>query len=241
VGGEPLDAVHRVETPEGVRLALRPAGPVARALAWSIDFSVRGFAYAALALILLPLLGVLGVAFWVLCLFLGEWGYPVFFEVLRGGQTPGKQAVGIRVVNDDGTPVGWSSSILRNLLLAADLLPGTYLAALVSMLASRDFRRLGDLAAGTLVVHVGAAGAPESGVPDDVVPQAPPFALEVDEQRAVISYALRAALLSPERAEELAALATPLHGREPARERLVRIAAWLLGRRADAARAEAMR
>jgi uncharacterized RDD family membrane protein YckC len=236
---EPLDAVHRVETPEGVRLALRPAGPVARALAWSIDISVRGSAYVALALILLPSLGSIGGAVWVLCIFLGEWGYPVFFEVLRSGQTPGKQSVGIRVVNDDGTPVSWSSSILRNLLMAADLLPGTYLAALVSMLVDRDFRRLGDLAAGTLVVHVSAAAAPESGVPDDVVPQAPPFALEVDEQRAVISFAERAALLSPERADELAALATPLHGREggsPPREHLVRIGAWLLGRRAEATR-----
>ena len=217
-----------------MRLALRPAGPVPRALAWAIDVSVRGTVYTALILAGLgisPLLGSVGASLLVLGVFVGEWGYPVFFEVLRGGQTPGKQAVGIRVVNDDGTPVGWSGSVLRNLLMLADALPGTYLAGLCAMLASRDFRRLGDLAAGTLVVHAGEAAASGIGVPEHVAPQPPPIALEVDEQRAVISFAERAARLSPERADELAALATPLCGRERPRERLLRIAAWLVGRR----------
>ncbi len=234
MSAEPLDAVHRVETPEGVRLALRPAGPVARGLAWGIDVSVRGSAYTAVAFALFPVLGarIAGPLF-MLAIFAIEWGYPVLFEVLRAGQTPGKQAVGLRVVHDDGTPVSWASSILRNLLLLADVMPGTYLAALASMLASPEFRRLGDRAAGTLVVHAGdAAAAAGAGVPADAQPQAPPFALDVDEQRAVIAFAERAARLSPERADELAALAAPLAGREPPRERLLRIAAWLVGRRA---------
>jgi uncharacterized RDD family membrane protein YckC len=86
---EPLDAVHRVETPEGVRLALRPAGPVPRGLAWAIDVSIRTTAYGALGMLLLPALGKISGALLLLVVFVTEWGYPVLFEVLRAGQTPG--------------------------------------------------------------------------------------------------------------------------------------------------------
>jgi len=174
----------------------------------------------------------LAIAVLVLVVFAGEWAYPVLFEVLWAGRTPGKASVGLRVVNDDGTPVSWSSSVLRNLLLAADVLPGSYLAGLVSMLLTRDFRRLGDLAAGTWVVHDAAPEAAGSGVPADLSPLPPPLPLELDEQRAVIAYAERVASLSPERADELALLVPPLHGREAARERIARMGAWLIGRRA---------
>lgn len=230
-----LETLHRVETPEGVRLALRPAGPVPRALAWSVDLTIRSTVYAAFGLSALMVVPNISGALTVLLLFVGEWFYPVLFEVLRDGRTPGKAAVGLRVVNDDGTPVTWSGSLLRNLLLAADALPGSYLAGLVSMLLSRDFRRLGDLAAGTLVVHTEPAEAPEGGVPESLAPLAPPVALDLAEQRALIGFAERAERLSTARADELAALATPLHGTEPARERLARIGAWLMGRRPGAA------
>ena len=89
----------------------------------------------------------------ILLVFAGEWFDPVLFEVLADGQTVGKRAVGIRVVHEDGTRIGWSASLLRNLLLAADWIPGTGALGLASMLASARFRRLGDRAAGTLVIH----------------------------------------------------------------------------------------
>lgn len=230
-GLTPLDTLHSVEAPEGVRLSLRAAGPVARFLAFSIDVSVRFVLYSTAGFALAAGLPDMAGPLIVLLLFAGEWGYPVLFEVLRDGQTPGKQVVGLRVVNDDGTPVRWTSSILRNLLLAADLIPGTYLAGLLSALCSRDFRRLGDLAAGTLVVHL-EPGDPPSRVPADVAPLAPPIPLELDEQRALIAFAERASQLSEARAVELAGLATPLlvPGVTP-REGLVRMGAWLLGRR----------
>ena len=94
----------------------------------------------------------LGQGLMLLGFFLLEWFYPVFFE-LRSGATPGKRAMGLRVVHDDGTPVGAVASVIRNLLRVADFLPLFYAAGLVSCLVDRDFRRLGDLAAGTLVVH----------------------------------------------------------------------------------------
>jgi hypothetical protein len=90
------------------------------------------------------------------------------------------------------------------------------------------FRRLGDIAAGTLVIHTRAS------TPRDVIPAAAPLppsiALALDEQRAVIAFAERAARLTGERARELAAIPTPLvAGGEP-RQMLERIAAWLIGR-----------
>lgn len=230
---EVLDTLHVVEVPEGVELSLRAAGPVARSIAWSIDVSIRSMAYLGCATFLFPFFAELALPLTLLLVFAGEWTYPVLFEVLRDGQTPGKQVVGLRVVNGDGTPVGWSTSILRNLLMAADFLPGTYLVGLAAMLATRDFNRLGDLAAGSLVVYVDEpsdAAAPA----DEVPPLAPPLALEVEEQRAVIAFAERIPWLSEARAVELAELATPLHAPgEAARERLLRIAAWLRGKRPE--------
>ena len=225
-----LDTLHRIETPEGVRLALRPAGPVPRGLAFLVDVGIRTAVYMAVITALAFAVPDLAFALSVLVLFAGEWGYPVLFEVLWQGRTPGKASVGLRVVNDDGTPVSWSSSVLRNLLLAADVLPGSYGAALASMLLSRDFRRLGDLAAGTLVVH-DAPDAAGPGVPEGLVPLPPPLALELDEQRALIAFAERADTLSPARADELASLVPPLQGPGPARQRLERMGAWLVGRR----------
>ena len=138
--------------------------------------------------------------------------------------------MGIRVVNQDGTPVGWSASMIRNLLRTADLLPGFYAAGLASMLLDRSFRRLGDLAAGTVVVYPTGAPARRRDIPD-APPTPPPLPLELEEQRAVIAFAERSPFLSQERAVELASIPLPLLDGEEPRRRLFRIAAWLLGRR----------
>jgi uncharacterized RDD family membrane protein YckC len=227
-----LDTVCAVETPEGVCLTLRAAGPVPRALAYLMDAFLRGMFYMSAFVGLAAGVGDLAGPLMLLILFLGEWFYPVFFEVWANGQTLGKKLVGLRVVREDGTRVRWSASILRNLLLAADWLPGTYAAGLVSSLVSPGFRRLGDLAAGTLVIHVEERG--ENAAPAArVAPIPPPVALGVEEQRAVVAFAERAPLFSEARAEELAALATPwLTGAGSPRERLLGVGAWLLGRTA---------
>ena len=140
-----VDTLHHVETPEGVELALRCAGPVPRALAWGVDLLIRGFAVAILAAAL-QWFGSTSMGLILLVLFIAEWLYPVLFEVLWHGRTPGKRAFGLTVVRDDGLPVDWGSSFLRNLLRTADFLPGMFGAALVSMMATKSFKRLGDLA-----------------------------------------------------------------------------------------------
>ena len=82
-----------------------------------------------------------------------EWFYPVVFELSRSGATPGKSVVGIKVVMDNGLPVTPAASFTRNLLRVADFLPFLFGAAIVSMLLRQDSKRLGDLAAATIVVH----------------------------------------------------------------------------------------
>jgi uncharacterized RDD family membrane protein YckC len=78
----------------------------------------------------------------------------VLFELSPWAATPGKRALGLKVVMDDGLPVTPAASLIRNLLRAADFLPFLYAAGLISMLVRADFKRLGDLAAGHVVVHV---------------------------------------------------------------------------------------
>ncbi len=85
--------------------------------------------------------------------FLLEWLYPVAFELTRWGATPGKRALGLKVVMDNGLPVTPAASLTRNLLRVADFLPFLYGFATVCLLTRRDFKRLGDLAAATLVVY----------------------------------------------------------------------------------------
>lgn len=225
-----LDTYRAIETPEGVELQLRVAGPVVRALAWLIDFLIRLMVYYA-GLMAFTVFGNFGVGLMLIFIFLLEWFYPVLFEVYRQGRTPGKQAMGIQVVNDNGTPVGWGPAMVRNLLRAVDFLPLFYGFGLLAMLMNRDFKRLGDLAAGTQVVYRQAAQV-ASAVPPSVA-LAFPLPLRLDEQRAIIAYAERLPRLTEARAEELAEFLTPLtrlSGR-PALERLVQTANWLLGKR----------
>lgn len=223
-----LDTTRVVETPEGVELALRVAGPVPRALAWSIDFLIRVAAYIGLLLALAPL-GRLGLGLLAIAVFVGEWWYPVLFEVYDHGRTPGKRALRLRVLHENGTPVGWSAALVRNLLRAVDFLPLFYGLGLAAMLVSRDFKRLGDLAAGTVVVHGEESGRyrPLAALE----PLRPPLALGREEARALLDFAARSPQLSRERQIELANLLAGVTGAEgPAGiERLHRYAAWIAG------------
>ena len=230
-----IDTIHAVQTPEGVDLSLPVAGPVPRALAYGLDFLIQGSFLSAVQSVLFAA-GSSGFAVGLnlIAVFLIYWFYPVCFEVLWHGQTPGKRIVGLRVVQENGTPVGWPASTLRNFLLVADFLPLLYLAGVTAMCLDPSFRRLGDLAAGTLVVHVDRPARtirePELALGER--PHPPPLQLTLEEQGAVIAFAERSPLLSVARADELAAIPTVLTRGEEPRGRLLAIAAWLLGRSA---------
>ena len=233
-----LDTLYTAETPEGISLSLRPAGIVPRALAYLIDLGVRTGLYLAMVLAFQPF-GGLGVALTLILYFLLEWFYPVAFELMRHGATPGKRAMGLEVVMDSGLPVTPAAAITRNLLRAADFLPLLYGFGTASMLLRRDFKRLGDLAAGTLVVHGTAVGL--HGQLPEAVPRAPARELSPREQSAIVAWAGRAATLTPERLEELACLALPVTTPDPrpvptdggATRRLLGVARWLLGHRSQ--------
>jgi uncharacterized RDD family membrane protein YckC len=224
-----LDTIRAIETPEGVTIELRLAGPVPRALAWGIDFAIRVVLYTIVAGVVLRF-GRLGQGILLITVFLLEWFYPVLFEVYRNGATPGKQALNLAVVQDDGIPVGWSASMVRNLLRTADLLPFLYGCGLLSMMLSRDFKRLGDIAARTVVVYRDKA-RPLPALPE-AIPRHPPVPLTASEQQALIAFAVRTRRLTVERAEELAQIAAAIGGPSPAGLReLLGYARYIAGER----------
>jgi uncharacterized RDD family membrane protein YckC len=126
------------------------------------------------------------------------WGYYIFFEIMWNGQTPGKRWVGIRVIRQDGTPVSAAEVVIRNLVRLIDFLPAAYGVGVVSMFVNQNSRRLGDLAAGTVVVHdrkVGAArelsaignrGALATVFTDVVVPADFPLERVTDQDLQII-------------------------------------------------------
>jgi uncharacterized RDD family membrane protein YckC len=226
-----LDTTRRVATPEGIELTLHLAGPVPRAAAWAIDLALR------IALVFVVSLAelMLGRAGWgvlLLTLFFVEWLLPAWLEAAWRGQTPGKRAMGLMVLNDDGTPLRWPAALTRNLLRAADFLPLFYGLGLVAMLTNRDFKRLGDLAAGTVVVYREERRAAAKKIPDAPA-VVPPIALQLAEQRALLELAERSATLTKERVEELAELPTPLVANldgARAAARLIGMANYIAGR-----------
>ena len=223
-----LDTERLIETPEGVELSLRLSGPVVRMLAWIIDTLIRIGLYIVLALVLLGG-GDLGTGLFLILLFVIEWFYPVLFEMIHAGRTPGKRAMGIRVVHDDGTPVGWSASVVRNLLRFVDWLPVFYVLGLVSMVLNSEFRRLGDIVAGTLVVYIDEQRNHEA-IPV-LEPNAPRYALRADEAQAVVGFAERLPQFTGERADELARSSGALVADDETPSRtLLGIARWIVGR-----------
>lgn len=227
-----LDTSRRIGTPEGIELALPVAGPAARSLAWLIDLALR-VAILIAVMIVAGFLGRAGSGLAMITAFLLEWLFPAWCEVNMNGATPGKKALGLVVLHDDGTPIQWPAAMTRNLLRTVDFLPFLYGFGLLSMLINRDFKRLGDLAAHTIVVYREAK--PRAVTVPVAVPLAPPVVLALEEQRAVLDFAERSPSLTPERAEELAEIAAPLLSvgarHENAAERLVRMANHLIGRK----------
>ncbi len=152
-----------VETPERVALSLEVAGLGYRVLAFLIDGAILFLFWIAFVYLLgvvrpfffrdflnLPAffrgLGISGMV-------VVNWAYDISFETLWNGQTPGKRALGLRVVKEDGSPVGFFESAARNVCRLVDFLPVFYGIGVVSMLASARSRRLGDFVAGSLVIR----------------------------------------------------------------------------------------
>lgn len=167
-----------VSTPEQVQLNYALAGLGSRAVAFLLDTLLRGlllfcvflgglllFSYLP-RLIPLEFLKDLGrtwlLAFGFLVYGIVDLGYFLIFEALWNGQTPGKRRQRLRVIKTDGRPVGWLDCSIRNILRAVDMVAGIYPVGLVVMFLSRRNQRLGDYAAGTVVIAERRRGAPGS-------------------------------------------------------------------------------
>lgn len=159
-----------IDTPEQIALEFPLAGAGSRFLALAIDSFVQAAVLLVLALLaLLALwfraLGYQSLATWVFALllllgFILYYGYFAAFEALWGGQTPGKRAVGLRVISVTGQPITTFDALLRNLLRIVDQMPGIYAVGVLSIFFTARNQRLGDLVAGTVVVQeMGSAQA----------------------------------------------------------------------------------
>lgn len=163
----PPDDYLSIDTPENVAFGYEVAGIGSRFLAAVVDtliiFVLLALVNLTLFLLALsffrdqlrfdsPVLVWLGVVFGLFA-FAFFWGYYIFFEMLWNGQSPGKRWAGLRVIRTDGTPITLTESIVRNLVRLVDLMPAYYGVGVVTMFINGQSRRLGDLAAGTLVVR----------------------------------------------------------------------------------------
>ncbi len=115
--------------------------------------------------------------------FLLFFGYPVLFETLASGRTPGKMLAGLRVVTDAGGPVAFLTSAVRNVVRVVDAIPGTYAVGTLVLLATERNQRLGDLAAGTVVVRDREAAARTPDLAGFAATAPPPPALPPETAR----------------------------------------------------------
>ena len=151
--------IYSLDTPESVSVGYDVAGVGSRFLAALIDALVLAAVLAALVIVTvlagLNLRGTIAyaaAAIGVLIINVVLLGYFVFFEIIWNGQSPGKRAMGLRVVKTSGYPITPVTALIRNVVRLVDWLPAFYAVGVITMIANRHARRLGDLVAGTMVI-----------------------------------------------------------------------------------------
>jgi uncharacterized RDD family membrane protein YckC len=219
-----LDTTAQIETPEHIRFDYPLAGPMRRTAAYLIDLAIRFGVLAVIAIVMLLVdvaTGLDGMSLGALMIFYFalDWFYYVLFETLWSGRSPGKRALRLRVVGQDGRSLTVLDSVLRNLLRAADFLPFGYAVGLVIMGVDPMFRRFGDLVAGTVVVieepgrisdrlHLHPPPTPDEYA---ALPARPEVSRE--ELEAIELFLRRRGTLAPLRELELAEMIAPLLAR----------------------------
>lgn len=196
-----LDGTHTVLTPEYVEFRFTLAGLYSRFLAWLVDTLIvtagTGVVLVVLNLVMAAFPGVAS-ALSLLIYFLVDWGYAITLETAWSGQTVGKRALHLRVIQESGVRIGFYHAALRNLARPVDRLPVLYLVGGLAALASRSHQRLGDMLAGTIVVRerrlrvpsaLGTTG--EEGLLSDPLFVSRVKRLSAEERELVLSAALR--------------------------------------------------
>jgi uncharacterized RDD family membrane protein YckC len=168
--------VLTIRTPEYVGFQYILAGLGSRATAFLLDTAIR-FLFVLVIFVVIMLLfsglsldptGILSgvsknwiMALGVIAYGMIDLGYFLLFEALWNGQTPGKRQQRLRVIRMDGSPIGWLGSAIRNILRAVDILAGVYPVGFVVMFLSKNSQRIGDYAAGTVVIVERSRGVPK--------------------------------------------------------------------------------
>lgn len=220
-----MNRTLEVRTPESIAFSYELAGLGSRFLALMVDQVIQILTLIAiivgllLALTRVPrILGPhaasnvneklaqsLGIAIAVVIVFAIFYGYFIVFEALWNGQTPGKKLLGLRVVRDGGYPIDFGASLIRNLIRVGEQLVGYYLLAAISAVISPENKRLGDLAAGTIVVRDARLSAPRSLTPSDEPARASATYLNGDERALIARFLERRDELADDRRKEIAA------------------------------------
>lgn len=210
---ELLDNTLTVETPEGVRIQFHPAGLYQRSIAYLIDLVIHGCALFIISLLSFLFADIFGTWFVIILYFLIHWFLPVVFEMTMRGATPGKAFLGLHTIMSDGTPLTFQASIMRNLLRVADFFAYFPGFGIIAMFMTQGNQRLGDLAAGTVVVK-NTSGMNFSSRDRDniksIQPLRPHLTLYPEEQAALIALSGRARFIGRERSQEITNILSPL-------------------------------
>jgi uncharacterized RDD family membrane protein YckC len=206
----PLDTTLEIVSPENIAFQFRLAGPAARSLAFLLDAVVIGLVITVL-LFALGLTGLLGEGFlglFLVAVFFIWWGYGAACEVLANGRTAGKAALGLRVVSQTGLSINPAQAILRNLLRLVDIAP-PFFPGVIAMAFTSRLQRLGDLAAGTIVVLDRSRRPPRPPRVEITETELVPLGFRPEPAlvEALAAYVGRRGELSAGRSQELAGLA----------------------------------
>lgn len=213
-----MDRTVAIRTPESIAFSYELAGLGSRFLAVLVDLIIQlilvslifwGIVAIAAHAPKTPALSSseeraalsLGYAILICIVFLIFFGYFIAFEAAWNGQTPGKRMLGIRVVRDGGYPLDFMNALIRNLIRTLEFGVGFYLMGAISSLLSVENKRLGDYAAGTIVVRDSHSALPELPVAAGVRPL---LRLSEDERALIARFIDRRAGLLPERRTALA-------------------------------------
>ena len=202
LGTPAMDRTLEVRTPESIAFSYELAGVGSRFLALAVDFTIQ------IAVLLLLVWGVtagagqayrdghyyqadrvvynIAIAIFIVVLFLIFFGYFILFEAFWNGQTPGKRMLGIRVVRDGGYPLDFMASVIRNLIRVGEMSLGFYALSAVVAVFSPLNKRIGDLAAGTIVIRESRMESPEKMLREVAEPVYAATAYVSGEERSLI-------------------------------------------------------
>lgn len=236
-----LDTQFKIETPEGIELGIRIAGPIVRGIAFLIDSTIKMLVYITLYFIVIFSYIGFGesgfnvvVGMLLIFIFFFEWFYAVLFEIYANGATPGKKIMGIKVVYDSGVPVSWSASLTRNIVRFVDMFPFLYFfptcgVGLLFILFGKRFKRIGDIAAGTVVVYAKEKISTARIMEAEVL--VPHQQLTLEEKKSIVMFSERHDIMTVSRAAELADLLEILteDTGDKGVNKLYRYASWVIG------------